>query len=186
MTSGPVDGYAFRALMRNIVGHVSIIASGEPGQRFGLTATAVCSVSDDPPTVLVCVNRLSGTHDVIIKNGHFSINVLAKAQEDIARVFSGGAGIRGEARFGTGTWSEGVTGSPLLTGAACRIECKLFDCWPSHTHTVFFGRVAAGDSVTDAEPLLYHQGAYTTFGTPSQDFLLGQPSAAGSRRGIRG
>ena len=67
--------------MRHLAGAVTVIATGAPGHRFGLTATAVCSLSDEPPTLLVCVNRPASAHDVISRNGNFSVNLLADDQE---------------------------------------------------------------------------------------------------------
>src|ERR1044072_9363213 len=99
MANVPISPSAFRTLMRNVPGQVTIIATGAPGHRKGLTATAVCSWSDDPPTVLVCVNRLVGGHDTIIENGIFSVNALSAAQHEIAVMFSGRPGIKGESRF---------------------------------------------------------------------------------------
>lgn len=183
MNAEPIDCHAFRALMRNVAGQVSIVASGAPGQRSGLTASAVCSLSDLPPTVLVCVNRAAGAHDVIIENGVFTVNALAIGQEDIARVFSGMAGARGEERFETGRWSEGVTGAPVLADAVCWLECRLFDYRPSVTHTVFFGRVVAGDATLDASPLLYHRGNYTGLDPQRPDLALPPSPSAKGREG---
>lgn len=162
MNAESIDSRAFRGMMRNVAGQVSIVATGEPGRRSGLTASAVCSLSDLPPMVLVCVNRASSAHDVLIENGVFTINALAEGQDAIARVFSGSEGVRGEQRFQTaGDWKRGVTGAPILTSAVCRLECRLSDYRLTATHTVFFGTVIAGSASEDASPLLYHRGAYT-------------------------
>lgn len=179
MNAEPIDCHAFRALMRNVAGQVSIVASGAPGERNGLTASAVCSLSDLPPTILVCVNRAAGAHDVIIRNGVFTVNALATGQEEIARTFSGLAGARGEERFRSGLWSEGATGAPVLADAVCWLECRLFDHKPSVTHTVFFGRVVAGEATLDARPLLYHRGSYTGLDPARPDLALPRSSAKG-------
>ncbi len=160
MNAEPIESHAFRRLMRNVAGQVSIVATGEPGRRSGLTASAVCSLSDLPPMVLVCVNRAASVHDVIIENGVFSINALAADQEAVARVFSGVEGKRGEQRFGTGEWSVGLSGVPILASAVCRLECRLADHKHTASHTVFFGAVIAGAASYDRAPLLYHRGAY--------------------------
>lgn len=161
MNAEPIDSRAFRGMMRNVAGQVSIVATGEPGRRAGLTASAVCSLSDLPPMVLVCVNRTASAHDIIIENGVFSINALAEGQDAIARVFAGSEGVRGELRFErAGDWTRGVTGAPVLASAVCRLECRLSDYRLTATHTVFFGTVIAGSASDDASPLLYHRGAY--------------------------
>lgn len=164
MSSDPISPAAFRALLRNVPGQVMIIATGELGHRKGLTATAVCALSDDPPTVLVCVNRLVGAHDTIIENGVFSINALAAGQDEIAVMFSGRPGVKGERRFKSGDWSVGITGAPVLAGAVCIMECRLSDYRPATTHTIFFGEVTTGRAHTNISPLIYLRGNYTALG----------------------
>lgn len=165
MTSTPIDSGVFRMLMRNVPGQVNIIASGSVGHRFGLTATAVCSLTDTPPTVLVCINRRVGAHDAIIENGMFSINALAAGQDEVATMFSGQPGVKGENRFTTGRWSEGVTGVPVLSGAVCTLECRLADYRPASTHTIAFGEIVAGTAHDDIAPLVYLRGNYLALGS---------------------
>ncbi|MDQ8699147.1 flavin reductase family protein [Hyphomicrobium sp. LHD-15] len=155
--------------MRNIAGQVSVVATGTPGHRKGLTASAVCSLTDLPPTVIVCVNRAAAAHDLIIEHGFFSVNALATGQETIARVFSGMAGASGEQRFETGEWSVGVTGAPVLASAVCHLECRLSEYREASSHTVFFGQVIAGSASADANPLLYHRGSYIGLEAPERE-----------------
>jgi flavin reductase (DIM6/NTAB) family NADH-FMN oxidoreductase RutF len=169
MTADPIDRHAFRGLMRNVPGPVSIVAAGAPGRRKGLTASAVCSLTDQPPTVLVCVNKAAAAHDVIIENGYFSVNLLAAGQEEIAHVFSGLAGISGEARFETGDWVLGATGAPVLASAVCRLECRLSEYRAASSHTVFFGQVVGGTASGEASPLLYLRGTYQGLGPVAED-----------------
>lgn len=164
MTAAPIDPGIFRMLMRNVPGQVNIIASGSVGHRFGLTATAVCSLTDTPPTVLVCINRRVGAHDAIIENGYFSINALAAGQDDVATMFSGQPGIKGEDRFRAGQWSEGTTGVPVLAGAVCTLECRLADFRPASTHTIAFGEIVAGTAHDTVDPLVYLRGRYHALG----------------------
>lgn len=156
----PIDRHEFRNLMRNVPGQVSIIATGAPGDRRGLTASAVCSLTDLPPTVIVCINRSAGAHDLIIETGVFSVNALASNQERVAHTFSGAAGVSGEQRFQTGDWCVGETGAPVLTSAVCRLECRLSEYTEASSHTIFFGHVVAGSACTRANALLYVRGNY--------------------------
>lgn len=169
MNAVPIDRHEFRNLMRNIPGQVSIVATGAPGHRKGLTASAVCSLTDLPPTVIVCINRAAGAHDLIIEHGFFSVNALAAGQEAIARVFSGLGGISGEQRFETGDWSTGITGAPVLTSAMCRLECRLSEYQDASSHTVFFGQVIAGTASSEANPLLYLRGSYIGLETAERE-----------------
>lgn len=164
MNAEPIDRHVFRGLMRNVPGQVSIVAAAVAGRRKGLTASAVCSLTDLPPTVIVCVNQAAGAHDLIIESGFFSINALAADQDEIARVFSGMTGARGDERFRTGSWSTGITGSPVLASAVCRLECRLSEYRAASSHTVFFGQVLAGSASTEANPLLYLRGSYMSVG----------------------
>jgi flavin reductase (DIM6/NTAB) family NADH-FMN oxidoreductase RutF len=150
----------FRASMRHLAGAVTVIATGTKGHRFGLTATAVCSLSDDPATLLVCVNRSASAHDVISQNRTFSINLLADDQEPIAARFSGRAGHKGEARFEGGDWRTLATGAPTLVDALATFDCEVNQEHVFTTHTIFIGRVVASSAREAAEPLVYLRGAF--------------------------
>jgi flavin reductase len=164
-----VDPNLFRAGMRLFTGGVCLITTvdGE-GQRGGLTATAVCSVTMEPPTLLVCVNRRSATHDLIRSAGVFAVNVLASSDRALADRFAGGE--TGESRFGIGDWTRLATGSPILESALVSFDCKIAQMVDVGSHGVFFGEVqdarVAGDS---AVPLLYLQGSYGSFGALHAD-----------------
>lgn len=160
MRAEPIERQEFRDLMRNVPGAVSIIATGAAGGRRGLTASAVCSLTDLPPTILVCINRSTGAHDEIMQNRYFSVNALSACQEPLARVFSGHTSAIGEGRFDEGDWTTGVTGAPVLASAACVLECCLTEFHPASSHTVFFGQVVSGSARTEARPLVYHRGSY--------------------------
>lgn len=172
MNAEPIDRHAFRGLMRHVPGQVCIVAAAAGGQRKGMTASAVCSLTDLPPTVIVCVNQAAGTHDLIIKSGFFSVNALAESDEAVARIFSGIGGATGEERFSTGDWSVGIAGSPILTSAVCRLECRLSEYRAASSHTVFFGQVLAGAALPDKNPLLYLRGSYVGVESRAQTGML--------------
>lgn len=159
-----VDTETFRNVMREVAAHVSIVAAGAPGNRNGLTATAICPVSDTPPTLLVCVKNTAQAHDVIEQSGCFSINFLSSEQKDIATRFSGAKGVHGEDRFSIGHWSTNLTGAPLLEDTVCSLECQLVDQRSVATHTIFFGELVGGYMRNDASALLYLQGGYRSLG----------------------
>lgn len=159
---------AFRSVMREVAAPVAIIAAGPAGQRNGLTATAVCSVSDTPPTMLVCVRRNANPHDAIANSGYFSINFLSAEQEDIAIRFSGSTGVWGEDRFSVGDWLTGSAGAPLLRNSLCTLECQLIGTQTVATHTIFFGELVEGRSHEYGHALLYQRGQYHALpNTPS-------------------
>ena len=155
-----IDSVTFRQVMREVASPVAVVASGEPGERSGLTATAICSVSDNPPTVLVCVNQNAIAHRSIIDRGCFSINFLSSDQEEIAVLFSGANKVYGEDRFAVGEWDRGATGAPLLRDAICNLECQLVGHRAVATHTVFIGELIGGHKFGSNGALLYQHGAY--------------------------
>lgn len=160
-----MDAHRYRALMRHQAGAVTIIAAGRPGARGGLTATAFSSLSDNPPTVLVCVQRRSGTHGVIVAAGAFSVNILAREQQALAERFSGKGGIGGEQRFhGDALWETIATGAPVLAGALASLDCELIDEHAFATHSIFIGRVIDGRFRDEGEPLLYFRNDYWDIG----------------------
>ena len=155
---------SYRAIMRHQTGAVTVIACGGNGDRAGLTATAVASLSDSPPTVLACVNRTAGAHDRIQRAKAFSVNLLASDQQSVAERFAGKDGLKGDARFVGLDWGTLETGSPILSLALANLDCELLDQHAFTTHTIFLGRVVAGQFRSEAKPLLYFRGDYWDVG----------------------
>jgi flavin reductase (DIM6/NTAB) family NADH-FMN oxidoreductase RutF len=155
-----LDGESYRALMRHQAGAVTVIATGEAGARAGLTATAVASLSDAPPTLLVCVQHKAGAHALILERRSFSVNLLTSAQRHIAQRFAGRQGLSGEARFEGLDWIALKTGAPVLADALASLDCELVEAHSFTTHTVFIGRVIDGRHQEGALPLLYFRNDY--------------------------
>jgi flavin reductase (DIM6/NTAB) family NADH-FMN oxidoreductase RutF len=159
-----VEIESFRNGMRRFTGGVCLITTidGE-GRRSGLTATAVCSVTMEPPTILICVNRKSSSHDILREAGIFAVNVLSAADHGLAKRFSGAE--TGEARFDEGAWTIMATGAPVLDSALVGFDCTLANAVDVGSHGVFFGEVQAVHvGAGDVLPLLYAQGSYGSFG----------------------
>lgn len=153
------DGY--KAGMRQLAASVNVVAADFNGTRDGLTATAACSIAAEPPQLLVSVNSGSRAHTVIRKAGAFSLNILARDQEDIAKRFAGMDGAERTERFGLGTWETMITGAPLLSGAVANFDCEIEQMVTAATHTIFIGLVVAVRSREDGHPLLYGDGKFT-------------------------
>jgi flavin reductase (NADH)/flavin reductase len=153
------DGY--KAGMRQLAASVNVVAADFNGARDGLTATAACSIAAVPPQLLVSVNSASHAHSIIRKAGAFSLNILARDQEDIAKRFAGMDGAERSERFGLGTWETMVTGAPLLSGAVANFDCEVEQMVTAATHTIFIGLVVAVTSRDDGRPLLYGDGKFT-------------------------
>ncbi|MCG7200260.1 flavin reductase family protein [Marinobacter pelagius] len=160
----PVSKDDFCNGMRNLAGACVVIASGHDGQRAGLTATAVCSISAEPPRLLACVNKTVYAHGLITRSGSISINVLASEQEIIAKRFAGMVdGVSGEARFEQdGTWENGVLGTPVLRDALASFECRVVEAIPANSHDMFVCEVVSIDGQLGAQdPLMYFNGQFS-------------------------
>lgn len=162
--SDGMDSGHYRALMRHQAGAVTVIASGSGRARAGLTATAVASLSDNPPTILACIQRKSRAHDRIAAVKSFSVNVLASDQQQVAERFAGRDGAAGEARFDGLEWTTLKSGAPVLAHALASLDCELIDRHEFTTHSIFIGRVLAGQFRAEAQPLLYFRGDYWDIG----------------------
>lgn len=155
-----IDGGIYRQLMRQQAAGVSVVATGGVGERVGLTATSVASLSDAPPKLLVCVGRATRAHNVIGDRGAFSVNFLAAEHQDLAQRFAGCLGVDGEARFAEGDWCTLETGVPVLGDAVSSLDCRLLESHTFSTHSIFIGRVVAGLSNAEAKPLVHFRGGY--------------------------
>jgi flavin reductase len=156
--NGSVTDGEFKTVMRQVVSSVAIVTARAGKVRNGLTATAVCSVSAEPPTMLICVNRRATAESIIAESGAFAINFLTQEQHPIARLFSTSK-LGADERFGQGKWLSLVTGAPVLDGAVAAFDCRVEECHLSGTHHIYIGRVVAATSL-DQHALLYRDGSF--------------------------
>lgn len=167
-----VGAEQFRLGMRSLASAVNLITAAHAGHRYGMTATAVTSVSAEPPTLLVCINRKASTHGAIAKSGAFCINVLRAGHVEHSRAFSG-AQI-GEARFSPGEWTRLATGAPVLIDALVSFDCRVEKEIAHGTHTLFLGRVEHIVAGGKGRSLLYADGQYGKFATLGERVLPGE------------
>ncbi|SDE39038.1 flavin reductase family protein [Paraburkholderia lycopersici] len=156
-----VSAQEHRGGMRNLAAAVTVITSRYAGQRAGLTATAVVSVTAEPPRLAVFVNKNVVAADVILKSGALCVNVLASQQDDVAKAFAGMVdGVHGEDRFGYGRWNAMVTASPALEGALVNFDCRVVKVYDESTHYVFLCEVLATAGGAGEDALVYLNGAF--------------------------
>jgi flavin reductase len=153
-------GGAFREAMSRVAGHVHVIATSGPAGLAGVTATAVTSVSDSPPSMLVCLNASSATLEKIRANGVFSVNALAADHESLAKVFAGEGGLDGAQRFRRGEGWDLTGRAPRLKGALACLVCAVANMTPVGSHVVLVGHVETAGAGADGLPLMYHRRAY--------------------------
>jgi len=153
--ANPLDAKDFKQAMRQCAGAVALVTVGaEHGTRTGLTVTSACSLSDSPPSLIVCVNRNASAHARIREEGAFAINFLHEDHALLALTFSGQKGVNGDDRFAFGQWTRGVTGAPVLADAVEEFETK--------THSIFVGEVRAVSHADGAKPLVYLRSSFHT------------------------
>ena len=169
----PVDAEQFKAGMRALTGAVNIITSTNAGHRYGMTATAVCSASAEPPTVLVCINKLATTHGAIAKSRVFCVNVLRAEDWELSSTFSGAQS--GEGRFKSRDWTRLATGAPVLIDALVSFDCRVVKKIVHGTHTIFLGQVEQVLVGKQGKPLLYSEGQYARLAS----LTLGEPLPEG-------
>lgn len=155
------DREAFISAMTGAVTGVHVLATEGPAGRFGVTVSAVASVSADPPMVLACVNRRSPAAAAIRDNGVFSVNLLADRQAHISDVFAGRAADRAPFDFDCAEWYEGPTGCKLLKGAVASFDCVVESACDAGSHVVVIGRVVHARGAEHA-PLAHHRRIYCT------------------------
>ena len=150
----------FKRAMGLFAGAVTVITAGRNAEARGLTATAVCSVSIAPPTLLVCVNRSGEAGDAIARAGSFCVNILAAENQGVADRFAGRHGLVGAEKFAGESWSSLHTGAPALDGALVNIDCRVAESVEAYTHTVFFGTVMQVRLGSAEAPLVHFDRAY--------------------------
>ncbi|HCC63484.1 MAG TPA: FMN reductase, partial [Pseudomonas sp.] len=131
----------YRDAMARLAAAVNVITTDGPAGRAGFTATAVCSVTDDPPTLLVCLNRGASAHAAVTANAQLCVNTLASGQRDLSNLFGGKTPMA--ERFAAGNWITWLTGSPVLEGAAVSFDCRVSHSTTVGTHDILFCEVLA-------------------------------------------
>jgi flavin reductase len=150
-----VDAKTYRDAMARLGAAVHIITTDGPGGRAGFTASAVCSVTDQPPTLLVCLNRSTSVHAAFAKNLVICVNTLAIEHEALSVLFGGGSGIPMDERFAAAKWSKMSSGAPALDGAMISFDCRVAESTAQGTHEVFFCEVIAIKTSEKSSGLFY-------------------------------
>ena len=154
----------FRDAMRHLVGGVAVVTAGVEEERTGLLVTSACSLSVEPPTMLVCVNRAASAWPVIGQRQHLCFSILAGHHQGIAERFAGRAGIKGAARYDGADWDPLSTGALGLRDALAVIDCQVEEILERHSHGIIIGAVKSvrvpGSRRFD--PLIYGHGQFAS------------------------
>jgi flavin reductase (DIM6/NTAB) family NADH-FMN oxidoreductase RutF len=153
----PIDPDTFRAALGRFASGVTIVTTRDDEDRdHGMTVSALCSVSLEPPLVLACIGHDASMHPVMLRSHRFGVSILAVGQEQLARRF---ADQRSDRFDGVG-YSRGQLGVALLDDALAYLECTIVDRREAGDHTIVVGQVESA-TCHQGRPLIYYRGGYT-------------------------
>ncbi len=151
-----IDQDSFRAVLGRFASGVTVVtALDEAGNDQGMTVSAFCSLSLDPPLILFCVDHTASMHESLKSVPGFIVNILSESQEPLARRFSG----LDPNRFDGIGFARGVSGVVILDDVLGYLECKRVAVHPGGDHSVYVGEVEVAQS-KEGRPLLYYRGGY--------------------------
>lgn len=159
------DKQSFRDAMAHVGAAVNIITTDGPAGRAGFTASAVCSVTDTPPTLLVCLNRSASVWPIFSQHQALCVNTLAAGQEGLSNMFGGKTPMA--ERFAAADWQTGVTGCPRLEQALASFDCRISRIVSVGTHDILFCEVAAIARHPDPRGLMWFDRGYHTLMRPA-------------------
>jgi flavin reductase len=158
-----VSPESFRQAMSEVTAAVHVITTTGSAGRSGLTASAVTSLSAEPPLMLACIHADSRTLAALEAAGIFCINTLSGEDQEVAETFAGRKGLGGEARFAAGDWATLKTGAPVLKTALTAFDCRLIEVRTHATHRVIIGEVVAIGGRGTGDGLIYRNRRFGTF-----------------------
>jgi flavin reductase (DIM6/NTAB) family NADH-FMN oxidoreductase RutF len=153
-----VDQELFRDVIGRFATGVTVITTRHDGKDFGTTASAVTSLSLEPPMLLVCLNRTSETQGAVAQEGRFAVNILSESQAEIASAFA----RKAPDKFAQAEVQRGPEDLPLIPGSLAQLVCAVTETAVGGTHIVYLGDVIHA-AATDDTPLTYYRGRYGRF-----------------------
>ncbi len=148
----------FREAMSHLAAAVNVVTTDGPGGRAGFTASAVCSVTDEPPTLLVCINRNASAYLAFADNSTLCVNVLSADHQDVSNAFGGKTPMA--ERFAHAEWTTRETGAPVLADALAHFECRISQRVRVGTHEVMFCEIVSMATCDESQCLLYFDRRY--------------------------
>jgi flavin reductase (DIM6/NTAB) family NADH-FMN oxidoreductase RutF len=152
----PIDKALYKHVLRKFAAGVTVVTTeGADHEPHGLTATAFCAVSLEPPLVLVCIDKKAISYPHFEPAGIFAVNFLGADQEHLSQHFA----THGGEKFKDLEWKRGDIGAPLLAGTIGHVECRIVGAYDAGDHTIYLGQVESA-TAGDGAPLLHFHGAY--------------------------
>src|SRR3954467_1890589 len=145
----------FREVISHFASGVTVITSRHDGRAYGTTASAVTSLSLEPPMLLICMNKQSETGRAVAESKRFGVNILGANQADLAERFA----RKGGDKFAGVAVTAGKSGEPLFDDALATLECRVAEETTGGTHWVFLAEVESG-TARGGVPLAYFKGKF--------------------------
>ena len=171
MTSTDLNADLFRYAMTCFASSITAITTNEAGQPSGIIATSVCSLSADPATILVCINKTASSHDIILRTGIFAVNLLSEAQVSVANRFNTS---KGQDRFEPALWTRDNNRPPKLIDAVVVFDCDLIAVHDGFTHSIMVGHIADAsiNEGSAADCLLWHRHGFAKSTAKTMSIVL--------------
>jgi flavin reductase (DIM6/NTAB) family NADH-FMN oxidoreductase RutF len=151
-----VTNEEFRATMSRVASSVSVVTTRDSaGKPHGLTVSAFCSLSAEPPMVLACIHKKTGSHYAFFERQAFVVNVLADDQHEVSQQFASPA----DDKFNGIETEESIDGLPKITGCIATLECRIVETHDGGDHTILVGSIER-TTIADGMPLMYFRGGY--------------------------
>jgi flavin reductase (DIM6/NTAB) family NADH-FMN oxidoreductase RutF len=163
-----IEQVKFRKALSYFASGVTVITTQHVEQYHGTTVSSFCSLSLDPPLVLVCLDLKSTSHDLISESGVFGVNILAEQDQWLSRHFA----LRTPDKFSDVSYHLGQVGVPLLDNALATLECRVISRYPGGDHSIFIGEVVTSSIALDKQPLLYFGSKYNRLAPSPVDLAV--------------
>ncbi|MGY4622893.1 flavin reductase [Bradyrhizobium sp. USDA 4486] len=157
-----VSANEFREALSKLATPVSIVATNGPHGIAGFTCSAVCSITDDPPTIMVCANRKSYANSIIKANGVLCVSSLSADQVALSQMFAGVGQVSMPERFVGSDWGVLTSGAPYCKLSRVALDCRVADVRDVGSHSIILAEVLSTVHATNGEPLIYHSRNYAT------------------------
>lgn len=152
-----ISSEEFRTALSNFASGVTIVTTKDAGEKiYGITVSAFCSVSLDPPLILVCIEKSAGSHAAFAESGVFVVNVLCEDQLSYSIRFASTL----EDKFDGIKYRLGISGVPILEDSLASLECRLVNAHENGDHTIYIGQIENATVNGKGKPLLYFDGDY--------------------------
>jgi flavin reductase (DIM6/NTAB) family NADH-FMN oxidoreductase RutF len=155
-----IDRDQFKEVAAKFASGVTVVTTADERGFHGVTVSSFCSLSLDPPLVLVCIDKSIQSHDLITAAPRFAVNILSREQTFYAEQFSGQTPLA-DPGFGRVPHRVSDSGLPLLDEAVAWIECEAWNSYDGGDHTIFIGEACWGDLGAEDDPLIYFDRAFT-------------------------